>query len=250
MSALHLSHQRQGERSMAWLDIAIAHKNTALSMFSEQLNCIVQSNAKALMAFSALAFAFSLASALKMEEEQGSSLNALIEVFSMARGIHTVINAEAHFIQRTNFAPLFDMTPPEVTIPEDALAALSHLQKLHNWYSLQSSDYNPAAYDTTIRCFRRLLGFTYSEPKSMTLAAGWAIRASAEYIDGLKARQPLALVILAHYCVFLHIARENWCIGSWGREVLEEILTVLDPEWKPHVSWAAEQVLGIKLTYE
>lgn len=84
------------------------------------------------MAFSALAFAFSLASALNVKEEQASRLDDLIEVFSSARRIHTVINAEAHSIQQTNYAPLFDMTTPEVTIPEDALAALGSLQKLHN----------------------------------------------------------------------------------------------------------------------
>lgn len=80
------------------------------------------------------------------------------------------------------------------------------------------------------------------------MAAGWAIRAPEDYLDDLKAHRPLALVILAHYCVFLHWGRENWCIGSWGLQVLTEISNMVEPHWQPHISWAVEQVLGTSAT--
>ncbi|KAJ5715764.1 uncharacterized protein N7483_012945 [Penicillium malachiteum] len=243
LSALHLSHLREDGKHIMWLDAAIAHKSTALSMFTEQLSNISNSNAKAMMGFAGLAFAFSLASTLESAKDV-SRLDALIDVFSMARGVETVMSADEAFIQASEFAPLFDMTSPEVIVPDDTIRALEDLRKLYDRYALQS-DHNLEAYNSAICCFGRLVEFAYAEPTSMTLAGGWAIRAQADYVDALKRREPLSLVILAHYAVFLHLARGNWCIGSWGHEVLEEILANLDSDWLPHVSWASEKVLGI-----
>ncbi|KAJ5718672.1 hypothetical protein N7488_004318 [Penicillium malachiteum] len=246
LSALHLSHLREDGRHIMWLNIAIAHKSTALSMFSEQLSSISRSNAKSMMGFSGLAFAFSLASTLEGTEDI-SRLDALIDVFSMARGVQTVMDADWAFIQTSDFAPLFDMTPLEVVVPDDTLNALDNLKELLDWHALQSPGRDLETYNTAVRCFGRLLEFAYAEPTSMTLVAGWAIRAHVEYIDALKRREPLSLVILAHYSVFLHLARGNWCIGSWGQEVLREILKSLESAWLPHVSWVSEKVLGVTL---
>ncbi|PWY67918.1 hypothetical protein BO70DRAFT_323526 [Aspergillus heteromorphus CBS 117.55] len=249
LSALHLSHLREDGRHVMWLDIAIAHKNTALSIFSEQLNNISQSNAKAMMSFASMAFAFGLASALKMGvTKEGSKLEALTNVFVLARGIQSVIFIEETYIHQSSFAPLFNMTPPEVTIPEDVLMALDRLKHLHDRYSLHSPDHDPRPYNTAINTIERLISYTYKEPTSMTLAGGWAMRVPEEYLDDLKSRKPLALVVLAHLCVFLHLGQENWCMGSWGREVMEDIIAILDSDWRPHISWASEQVLGARLT--
>jgi hypothetical protein len=38
------------------------------------------------------------------------------------------------------------------------------------------------------------------------------------------------------------MARENWCVGSWGRVVLEEIRNTLTSDWQPHIEWPNEQV--------
>lgn len=113
LSALHLSQQSENGNQAKWLDMAIRHKNTALAMFSDQLNRIEPYEAKAMVSFASRAVAFSL-----------------------------------------------------------------------------------------------------------------------------------AMFVLAHYCVFLYLARGNWCIGSWGRIVVEEISQELHPDWQCHIEWARGQILG------
>jgi len=244
LSALHLSHLREDERHIMWLDIAIAHKNTALAMFADQLRNITKSNAKAMMVFAGLAFAFSLASALNMgKKEDGPGLNALTDVFILARGVQTLLNAETDFLRQSNFKPLFDITVPEVDIPEDILAALNRLEQLQFQCGQMNNNIDSTSYTREINYLRDLAAITCAEPTSMTMAGGWAIRASQRYLDDLKAKKPLALVVLAHYCVFLHMARDNWCIGSWGRQVLLEITQALEPDWHPHIEWATLKVL-------
>ncbi|KAJ5526780.1 hypothetical protein N7513_010939 [Penicillium frequentans] len=243
LSALHLSHLREDGRHVMWLDIAIAHKNTALVMFSDQLRNITKSNAKAMMVFAGLAFAFSLASAVDIgTKEDGPGLNALTDVFILARGVQTVLDAETDFLRQSNFKPLFDTTVPEVDIPENILAAFDRLEQLQLQCSQWDNNIDSASYTRAIKFLRDLAAITCAEPTSMTMAAGWAIHASQRYLDDLKAKKPLALVVLAHYCVFLHMARENWCIGSWGRKVLLEITQALEPDWHPHIEWATLNV--------
>lgn len=245
LSALHLSHLREDDRHVMWLDTAIAHKNTALVMFSDQLRNISKSNAKAMMIFAGLAFAFSLASALNMgTKEDGPGLNALTDVFNLARGVQTVLGAEREFLHQSNLEPLFDLSIPEVDIPENISAALDRLAQLQIQRNQLDDSIDSASYARAINRLRDLAAITCAIPNSMTMACGWAIHASQRYLDDLKAKKPLALVVLAHYCVFLHMARDNWCIGPWGREVLLDITQILEPEWQPHIEWATLNVLS------
>lgn len=244
LSALHLSHLRQDTQHVTWFNIAIDHKSAALSMFSEQLDDISQSNAKAMMSFAALAVAFSFATTLNSPTpEDRPSLSALTGVFSMSRGVQAVVSGSIDFLQHSTFAPLFNVTIPDVSIPEDTLKALDLLGQLVRRETQHMSERVSDAYQRPIAHLRDLAAFTYAEPTSMTLGAGWAIRASADYLEDIHARQPLSLIVLAHYCAFLHMARENWCIGHWGQTVLEEILEILSPEWHVHVDWAVRQVV-------
>ncbi|KAJ5278889.1 hypothetical protein N7478_004261 [Penicillium angulare] len=244
LSALHLAYLRQDGRRVMWLDLAIAHKNTALSMFTAQLQNIALSNAKAMMAFASLAFAFSLASVLNVDsEEDGPSLSSLTDVFYLARGVQAVMVTKEGFLRESNFAPLLSIFRPEVTIPMDTLGALDQLEHLLIQCS-QAGGLGSPSYIREIESMRGLLPFTYDKPTSMTMAGGWAIRLTQDYFEDLQSQKPLALVVLAHYCVFLHMARENWCISSWGRRVFLDIRDHLDPVWHPHIQWASLNIIG------
>ncbi|KAJ6076282.1 hypothetical protein N7499_008263 [Penicillium canescens] len=244
ISALHLAHIRQYERQTEWLNTAVVHKSTALSLFSENLHRIDESNARAMMSFASIAVVFSFASALICSNsDEGPSLNALADILILARGVHTVVGQAMEFLRHSNFAPLFDVTNPEVAVPDDVLRALDHLERLNAQYGQQPGIHGGKSYEPAIRSMKELAPFTYSGPTSLTLVGGWAIRSSPEFLEGLKNREPFPLVILAHFCVFLHITRENWCIGSWGRVVLGEILQILDADWQCHIKWAVAQVL-------
>lgn len=244
ISALHLAYLRKDERQAEWISIAIAHKSTALALFSEQLHHIDESNARAMMSFAGIAVVFSFASALHCSSsDDGPNLNALIDILILARGVQTVGNQAMKFLRNSNFAPLFNIIDPGVTLPDDVLAALNTLNDLNIQYGQQPEGHDAKSYELAIGTMKELAPFTYAEPTSLTLVGGWAIRAPPEFLEGLKNREPLALVVLAHFCVFLHITRENWCIGSWGRRILGEIVLSLDADWQRHIKWAVVQVL-------
>ncbi|KAJ6119861.1 hypothetical protein N7523_004141 [Penicillium sp. IBT 18751x] len=244
ISALHLAHLRQDERHAEWINIAIAHKSTALALFSEELHKIDESNARAMMSFASIAVVFSFASAHHYSNpDDGPGLNALINILMLARGIQTVGNQVMEFLRHSNFAPVFNITNPGAVVPGDVLAALNTLDDLNFQYGQRKESHDVKSYERAIRSMKELAPFTYAEPTSLTVVGGWAIRAPPEFLEGLKNREPLSLVILAHFCVILHITRENWCIGSWGRLILGEIVQVLEADWHRHIKWAVVQVL-------
>lgn len=82
--------------------------------------------------FAGLAFAFSLASAVNVSNNDGGpGLSALTDVFILARGIQTVVNTEMYFLRQSNLAPLFNIGTPNTTLPTHTLAALEALDQLN-----------------------------------------------------------------------------------------------------------------------
>jgi len=245
LSALHLSCTRDSEQAK-WLSVAISHKNTALSMFSEQLSNIDRSNAKAMMGFAGLVVVFGLGSALAPGTDAGPSLDALIEIFTLARGVQAVVNEAFQFLLQSNFAPILEATPPAIPFPDHVLIAFDNLSQLNTRLGQQSAHHDSTNYERPIQQLRYMAAFTLAQPTSMTLVGGWAIRAPSEYMSALNRREPFALVLLAHFCGFLNMACENWFVGPWGPIVLEEINQQMPSDWQQHIKWPIEQVLGMQ----
>ncbi|KAJ5480866.1 hypothetical protein N7539_006760 [Penicillium diatomitis] len=244
MSALHFVHLRQDGRQAEWLDLAISHKSEALALFHEQLQQIDESNAKAMMSFAGIAVVFSFASALHCSNtDDGPSVNALIDLLILTRGVHTIITHASDFLRKSNFAPIFDISDDGTVLPNDFGEALARLDKLNAQYGRDFPAHKKDLYESSINSLRSLGRFAFTEPGSLTFVGGWAIGSSKYYLDELRNREPLALVILAHFCVLLHHVRHNWCIGPWGRIVLGEIVQILHSDWQCHITWPIVQVL-------
>ncbi|CAG8907506.1 unnamed protein product [Penicillium salamii] len=65
-------------------------------------------------------------------------------------------------------------------------------------------------------------------------------RIPAGFLDLLDARQPFALVVLAHYAVVLHHLRDSWWMGDWGMRILSRIGDSVPPEWKALIGWPVD----------
>jgi hypothetical protein len=63
-----------------------------------------------------------------------------------------------------------------------------------------------------------------------------------KFVEKLRDRDPLALVILANYAVFLHWWRSSIWIGGWGKEIVDAVKHAVDAEWHVYIEWAIEEV--------
>ncbi|KAB8211854.1 hypothetical protein BDV34DRAFT_61987 [Aspergillus parasiticus] len=243
VSALQLSLSEVEPQKSFWLGLATAHKSQALPQFLENLHSVNAANAKAMMGLSGLVVAFAFGSALTgVSDADQPCLDTLHNIFVLCRGVQQIINV-ASTLRHSNFAPLFDPTPPQVAYPERAKESLDRLEQLNSAYGTDGA-HDTAAYARAIRELRGLSVHTFAQPTSMMLAAGWAIRATPEYLQYVQQHEPFALVIHAHYCTFLHIARENCFLQVWGSCVLREIYHLLDSTWRLHITWPISEVFG------
>jgi hypothetical protein len=79
------------------------------------------------------------------------------------------------------------------------------------------------------------------------LAVLWPMKVPGRYLELLGKHQPMALAILAHYCVVLSRVTQSWYTQGWSSRILNSIWSNLTPEWKPAVFWAM-QVTGTCMT--
>ncbi|OJJ45937.1 hypothetical protein ASPZODRAFT_119263 [Penicilliopsis zonata CBS 506.65] len=255
LSALHLASQPGEKRRDKWLAMAISHKSTALALFTDQLAGLtaettaegppeVQVNPEAMMSFAGIVVAFSFASAITAPADEGPSLSGLVDIFTLARGIGAIFVSKADQLRTGSFGPLYNIHTSSSAVPDHVRVAFDRLGQLNVCCNQQEPDL-VSLYEKVITTLRDLASFAYLHPSSLTLVGGWAIRVPEGYFDELILHRPLALVVLAHYCVYLDLARDNWCIGPWGGIVITEISTLLTPEWLVYVQWARDQIYRI-----
>ena len=59
----------------------------------------------------------------------------------------------------------------------------------------------------------------------------WLAQVSQEYLDLLKRRDPVVLVLLAHFYILLKPLELNWYINGFTTRLLCRIINQLDPKW-------------------
>ncbi|OJJ03976.1 hypothetical protein ASPVEDRAFT_43437 [Aspergillus versicolor CBS 583.65] len=244
VSALHLALSEPPSEQAFWLGIATAHKSEALQFLRNGLGNVNAENATSLVRISGLVVAYAFGSALTETDADKPSLDALNKVFVLCRGIQQINNAASSFLRQSNLAPLYRPGDTSLAVPDLVKASLDRLDKL-NTKCLHLGGHDAATYTRVIAAMRALSGHCFVQPNSMTFVVGWAIRASPEYLEYLQAKEPFALVIHAHYCAFLHLARGNSFLQYWGRAVLEDIIPLLDDSWRPHIEWPVAEVFGV-----
>ncbi len=244
VSALHLALSEPPSEQAFWLGIATAHKGQALQFLRNGLGNITPENAKSMVSLSGLVVAYAFGSALTETDVDKPSLDALNKVFVLCRGVQQINKTSHSILQQSNFAPLYRPGDASLAIPEHVKASLDRLDRL-NTECLHTGAHDAATYTHVISAMRGLSGHCFVQPNSMTFVVGWAIRLSPEYLEYLQAKEPFALVIHAHYCAFLHLARGNPFLEYWGRAVLEDILPLLDDSWRPHIAWPIAEVFGV-----
>ncbi|KAJ5326774.1 Zn(II)2Cys6 transcription factor [Penicillium brevicompactum] len=242
VSALHLALSEPASEQSFWFGLATAYKGEALYALRHNLTEMTPEKAKFMMGLSALAVVYAFGSVLTDVDDVQPGLDALNNVFILCRGVQQITGQAHSYLQQSNFAPLFNPGEPTVAVPDHVQQSLDHLDYLNTEYNEDDND--TATYSQVITAMRSLSAHAFAQPNSMTLAAGWAIRVPSQYLEYLQLQRPFALVIHAHYCAFLHLARGNCFFKNWGHSVLRDILKLLDHSWIPHIQWPICEIFG------
>jgi hypothetical protein len=241
LSALHIARQSSETRRSTYMGVAVAHQNQALALLRPVLGSINASNSNATFALSSIVTAF----AFGFPQPSGptntlAAVDDLCQVFLLSRGMQHVLNACIEWVSDGVLSPVIKLNDYDSGLPDDAKLAIQRLRELNDSLGINDPLYEKDVYGIAIDELETTLDRLYGNPKRPNIAIMWAIKAPQRYLDLLRERTPMSLVILAHYSVVLHHLRKHWWFEGWSVRVLGAIWSNMNAEWRSSISWAMD----------
>lgn len=82
------------------------------------------------------------------------------------------------------------------------------------------------------------------DPEMPKIIWSWGLEADQLFMDMCLARQPVALVTLAHFTILMSLHRDHWGLRGWPEGLLRHIKGLLGDEWQCAVQWPCDVVFG------
>ena len=97
-------------------------------------------------------------------------------------------------------------------------------------------------YETAITSLKQLMNSVCVTESNKVTVLRWPFMIESEYEKLLAERQPIALIILAHYAVNLDTFKGYWWLRGWGRQLILNIKRCIGEEerWAALMSWPLE----------
>jgi Fungal specific transcription factor domain len=245
LSALHLS-RIQPSRAGKLTVLASAHEQLALPSFRKHISQNFSNDTcHAVFSFSGFVIPFILASENSLEAstsripglEDGSP-----HWFYAIRGLMVLLTGNWSTLVQGPYAPLLVRT--SAPIPYANNPNESHLVEVQQLIS-SCDDFSDA--QETIACqiaFDELCRTLSSPCKTGGYKAAfliWPGVVPTDYVRLLHYQHPIALIILAHYCVVIKKIETVWYLRGLGQNLLLSIHEVLSPKWRPWLVWPMKQ---------
>lgn len=243
ISAQHLAYLHPEQRSMYAIQ-ASTHQNNAVAGLRAVLTHVDDSNCSAVFIAASLLSIYSFAAAA---DYQGAAsqpgIDELLDVFHLVRGVNGILDSWDHVLKKGPLAKMFMQEAVEEP-SEKLLEIIDHLRHL---LDVSGSD-DPADVST---CREVICGSVkwietalYSTRDSeLRVVFSWPLYLTDPFIKLIRQRHPVALAVLANYCLALHFARpEYWFVKGWGKSVIQDIANTLDSQWEHLIAWPRAKV--------
>ncbi|KAG9858969.1 hypothetical protein KCU68_g290, partial [Aureobasidium melanogenum] len=245
LSARHLSFE-----DPTWDWAALDYENRALTGFQLVLGSLDSSNYEAIFACSILIMIFSLAQSHWQHSRQLS--DALVDVLELRQflaGVGLVHQNYSDLLRLSSFGTLFNPHTPGnlesgngtgVPLPEMCRIVDSVLVILR----VDAADgMHRESHSNAISELSQAMG-AYCSGGIMSGIMTWPVTLNDDYVSLIEMRDPMALAILAHYGVIIHLLQDRWWAADAGKRLVHAILPILvesRKEWADLVqrSWNA-----------
>lgn len=105
--------------------------------------------------------------------------------------------------------------------------------------------------DVYVHCFETLRGIyaatygdedgRYDGPPENAFVHGWLYRAKDDYVACLRMREPLALILLAHFALLFRTMERDWFIDRWMEHLLRRTREYTPDSLQEWIRWPTEQ---------
>lgn len=230
---------------------AVEYHNTAISSFRLSLDTLSPENCEAMIAFAGLnvicCFALPLATSPRGVHGLDSPLEYLKQVMAQSRGFATIYRLGLREFDEPNLAPrIYDRViqahSEEVPYPE-AEASLILLRD-YILSDVEDRDHQNA-YLFALGKLSKTLCRIKRDPNAAGYVLMWCSMIGEDFIPLLRANEPVALVMIAHWAVCFHKIQHTWWAKQWGVCTVAQVSGMLGKEWQSFLEWPLEEV-GLK----
>ncbi|KAK2042380.1 fungal Zn binuclear cluster domain-containing protein [Colletotrichum somersetense] len=217
-SAYHLAYL-QPECRHAYLMQAAQHQNDAINgMRGTLLGTISSANCNALFASSIFLTLSAFATYPSYEKHNPSfcPIDSILDIFTLTDGMSVILRTSDEDLRKGPLREIFIRGAGDAT-PTTVEATLQPLFDRLPSLGTQLAEIGALEHEGKYTIVNAIIALSKCIAKVSTVNAMsapvefravflWPIMMSTDYLDSLRQRQPAALVVLAHYCVIVHLA--------------------------------------------
>ncbi|KAI1411239.1 hypothetical protein F5Y13DRAFT_64483 [Hypoxylon sp. FL1857] len=232
LSAQHLRIVCQDQTDM-YHDLATQLQTRALRIFNKAEEDMSEESVIARFLFSSLVGVQVLAQRLSASRDDFDEyMDGVVDCMKLQRGAQIIGESSWEIIRESTLSDWIASIEEFEKLDDDVLPGGLH--DLHTL--LLSSEMDKESIEACVGAVQAL-GFLHRRldaPNTWGIHApmNWAILISGDYIHLLGDRRPEALVILAHWAVYLHRCRSFWAFGDAGEHLIRGICEKLGDDWK------------------
>ena len=222
---------------------AVSHRNLALITSIPALNEVTADNCHALFAMSSiisvLCFVLPYSAQLGMPSDP---VNDIVSVSKLICGVKTVLHSAREWVALGSLGGLvnYNWDPTTLALPEEARLAFEKLFDMNKRETRDGSIRD--LYNATIQDLKHAFEIHTVVAGEPGLVFTWLVVVQASYVAQLEKKEPMALVILAHYAVLLHTSNRQWWLDGRGAHLVQFIHQLLPPKWLSAIEWPREAV--------
>ena len=237
-SALHLSTVCLDDAGKTKYTHQAAELQTrALTLFNATRPELRSENCTALLVFSSLLGMHTLFDAVTSYRDVPDFLDKIIGYLKLHRGVRAITNQSWDVLRNSEVIQhCIDPIESSDELYQRQENAANECDTLSSLLETWCDELGPGPYKAcheAVKTLRWAFGLHRSLPKPYPLhiTMAWPVMLSVEFIELLVQRQPVSLVILAHWAMLLHAHREFWVFGDAGRVIIESLSRYVGSYW-------------------
>jgi hypothetical protein len=250
LASLHIATTSEPPTSLAYIDTALQYHNFTFAPFRAAIDNLTPQNCEAVLAQSIVTTVIGIAlpRVTAARDESSSMTENMVVVFELLQGVKKIIHIGGSWIKLNLFTRQKSFWETDTTdLDRETKTALDRLATLNDetLASIDTDQYriNKDVIAHLLHCFTL---FAKSSDPANVLA--WLAAVDKEFVDNVRRRQPLALLILMHWGVLLgELDGKWWWARNSGRALISELSHILRPgdmRWADSLAWP-QQKMGL-----
>ena len=245
VAALHRYTETRSRSDFA--NTAMHHRAQALEGVQAALADTSTDSSVSLFAFAGLTAIYAFGELAISVDHGGVStddiVGRLIACVQLSRGISTIVDARRNAIHESWAREMITLNAfDDLALLRSSGLKLGYTNALRELVHTHTSDSNDAAayiYAAEL-CLEYIQLLLYQRDEAdqvYHLIMTWPSEVPPRYLELLGHREPIALVVLAHFAVLMHMRPRLWWLAQWPGPLLEQISHAIDAEWERWLEW-------------